>query len=423
MSVQKRKVTIGSVSRWILPKVWTIGSVTAAVLQVLQVTNIYFSFSSVTLTSVYFPKEYLQPQISFCFPIILVMNWDMVIEQHPDIIDDMNFTGLTPDQIREEVDAIPFLTDRRHKQALFTNGRHTMLINNLTYFATDLITICHQLDNATNLIKEVDCFEGENFLDVAFFKEDLICYGFSNQLIYDHYLATKVIGSNGVVQIFEFNPLLRGRIPLSYYSSKGQNELPYLGAGFPKSLSLTTYRHYTMTFDLYQNHHLPPPYDDNCRQYSRDGLMSQDDCFESCERNFTTKRFNALISGPTFDTRDDKLMELDMRAVTSITMAEEMEMDTIRTVCDEKCNQVECDENIVIPVTKSENANDHCLKMTIAVPPTPAKVAQFIPSMSTIGYIVQLGSIIGFWTGLSLFHVYELFESFISHFVSNHNRR
>ena len=411
-----KKLTLKQILRWLLPKLWLIGCLIGTLLQSTQVSEVYFSYVTVTLTSVHHPIIYDQPQVSFCFPIILVINWQDMIDNYPNIVSDMEFEGLSPDEIRKQVDEIPFLTVRRQRQANFTNRRESWLVNNLTLSANDLITKCYLLDNETYLINEIDCW---NKLDhAAFFKEDQICYGFSNQMIYEYFFAMKVLGSNGFIQSFDFNPMIRSSVmSLSYFISRDVDEIPFHGSGFAKMLSLTNYKDYSMTADKYLNKYLPPPYDTNCRDYDLSNFHSKGHCFESCERNGTIAKFDALIPGPTFDTKNGKLMKLNMRAVTDIKSEENNQIEIIQSYCGEACAQVECVENIMIPITKSVNPREGFMRITVGVPTTPTKVAQFVPNLSLTSYIVQLGSIIGFWTGLSLFHIYELIEGMIRHFI------
>lgn len=410
-----KKLTLSQILTWLLPKLWLIGCSIGTLLQSIQVSDIYFSYVTVTLTNVYHPTIYNQPQVSFCFPIILVINWQNTIDNHPNIISDMKFEGLSPDEIRKQVDEISFLTLRRQRQAMFTNGRESWLVNNLTFFANDLITKCYLLDNETYLISEVDCWE--KFGDTAFFKEDQICYGFSNQMIYEYFFVMKVLGSNGFIQSFDFNPMIQSKVmSLSYFTSRDFDGIPFHGSGFAKMLSLTSYKDYTMTADRYLNKYLPPPYDTNCRDYGLSNFNSKDDCFESCERNGTIAKYDALIPGPTFDTKNEKLMKLNMRAVTDMK-SEDDQIEMIESYCDEVCAQVECVENIIVPITNSLSPQEGFMKITVDVPTIPVKVAQFVPNLPLTSYIVQLGSIIGFWTGLSLFHIYELIEGMIKHFI------
>lgn len=411
-----KKLSLREILRWLVPKLWLLGCLIGTLLQSIQVSDVYFSYVTVTLTNVYHPTIYNQPQVSFCFPIILLINWQDVIDNYPNIISDMEFEGLSPDEIRKEVEKIPYLSVRRKRQAKFTNGRESWLVNNLTFFANDLITKCYLLNNETYLINEVDCWE--KFHCTAFFKEDQICYGFSNQMIYEYFFVMKVLGSNGFIQSFDLNHIIRSRaMSLSYFISRNVDDIPFHGSGFAKKLSLTNYKDYSMIADRYLNKYLPPPYDTNCRDYDLSNFRSKDDCFESCERNRTIAKYEALIPGPTFDTKNEKLMKLNMRAVSDMKPEEGDQIEMIESFCSGACAQVECVENIMVPVTKSVNPRDRLMKITVGVPTAPAKVAQFVPNLSLTSYIVQLGSIIGFWTGLSLFHIYELIEGMIRHFI------
>lgn len=397
--------------KWLLIQSWVVICIVGTIVQSFEVSKLYFTFQTVTMTVIYHRPIYKQPQISFCFPIILLVNWDEVSNNYPDIVAEMNYTNMSPSEMRDFADGIPHLTKRRNQQAKFTDGREAWLINNLTYFAKDLITDCSLLDNETNLVNKADCWT--SFVDSSFFKEDLICYSFSNHLIYDQFVATRVLGSNGIIQNFKFNQSIKSPVqPLSYFISNGVDQMPYHGFGFAKELGLVTYRDYTLSSALYRNIHLPPPYDTNCLDYESTEFHSADHCFETCERNATIVRFDALMPGPTFDTKDERLMKMKLRAVSRVSDEEWDEIVDIMEICAGKCSKVDCQENIIIPVLDSDNSASESMRMAISIPPSPARVAQFVPVLDLTRFIVQLGSVIGFWTGFSFLHFYIIIETF-----------
>lgn len=409
--------------KWLFGKLFLIVCMIGAALQSLEVSTIYFSYHTVTMTSVYFPTIYLQPQVSFCFPILLVTNFQSLIDHYPDIVDQMNLTGLTAAEMFNKSDSISFSSQRSKLQSAFTNDREAWLINNLTYFANDLVTNCNLLDPGTNLINEVDCWT--QFVDTSFFKGDNICYGFANLAEYDDFLAAKVLGSNRMIESFKFNSIIKSANQIfNYYQSDNNDEIPFHKSGFAQQLSLTDYKEYVMTTDRYLNYYLPLPYDTDCFDYDTIGFHSEDHCLESCERNLTIKKYNVLIPSPTFDTKSETLMKLKMRAGASMSPEEAEEFKKIHDICNGKCFWKKCKENIMIPQILSANVADgEFFRITIKLLTTPAKVATFVPTLPILSYLVQLGSITGFWLGFSIFSGYELFETVIINLIARKKGR
>lgn len=183
----------------------------------------------------------------------------------------------------------------------------------------------------------------------------------------------------------------------------------------------------------------PPPYDTNCRDYRRDGLVSKFSCTRKCINKFTVGHYNLIFYHHVVD-RDKYLIRnnssnssswlrlmtgsleyYDREYALNLTKSNHTrrnlryldgKVDNITKrikYCNDYCSRPDCETEYVIPLLLSINLYDEghkfsVVNVTLGIPREPVIVVRRNEWWSLMDFIVFSLSCINFWFGWCPLH-------------------
>jgi hypothetical protein len=174
-------------------------------------------------------------------------------------------------------------------------------------------------------------------------------------------------------------------------------------SGFYSHAPLTTHHglSFSMTYDTYEAHLLPPPFETKCFDYRQKGLPSRGDCYEACIRSEMLD-INGLVPHGVniFEDESRNILGLLDFCFNSTMKAVMRKVDKI---CDTKCNEKDCHSINHIPrqLTYTKTPR-HSYIMNVA-PQSPTVRASCQRMLTLPQYFTDLFSTFGFWLGISAF--------------------
>lgn len=177
-----------------------------------------------------------------------------------------------------------------------------------------------------------------------------------------------------------------------------------------------------VTYNEYRNILLPSPYETNCRDYKREGLTSQENCFESCLVSQYVKSVGSLYNDmPLYDNDDGVTWDTSRDMIKR--RANYAKKKTLVAQCLQECRQKDCSNVVYIPIVQSVTdglvSNNFYLDMS----PNPVIRAETIEQVTLIQYLTDAGSSLGFWFGMSVVGIAEIMRGLVSKMMRKNNQK
>lgn len=210
-----------------------------------------------------------------------------------------------------------------------------------------------------------------------------------------------VITSRGrILSHFRFNKLIQKRLGTTLYllAPSGQN---LKNRGSTKWLSLNLSKQaYRLTYNEYRSTLLPPPFTTKCRNYTKEGLNAKEGCFYACMRNLSLSMFGKLDPDNRIfpDEKEKPLLEFNR------------EYRGMQANCTQKCSQEECMSHCIVPLIIGTAAQGGIVQHPSQTPIIRSDCTQRVP---LIQFFTEAGSTLGFWFGLSIMDITQVFGNSI----------
>lgn len=172
------------------------------------------------------------------------------------------------------------------------------------------------------------------------------------------------------------------------------NDLEFLGEDFKGGFY--TIVDYTKT-DLFL---MPRPYVTQCRNYSGEGLVSQETCFARCLKAQCLKEYNALPARvPIYENEN-------------YTFLKDRTNETFNVQCQQKCSDIACEvHQIEYSVSSQRNIDGFgkVAQLFLSMPKRVRLKVIYIPKIDFWAFVTMFGSVFGLWFGFSALSLAEHF--------------
>lgn len=391
--------------------------------QVEQITENYFQYEAVTMTSVEYPEKFTVPAITFCNLEVEIINWDKLKATQPEIMSKLNLTSLSDEEIIDVIHKMNVFGKKDFQGSIFKDLDMKTRAS-LVYQFHELFGSCAIVEEDGTTIKVGNC---SKFFDIQTFHFTYyVCHSFdmiiedftinyldNNRaeivpgLLYFFYLTEKTIdiSSQALIMFNENNEYHR----LGYFHPLSIFELDQL---------ISLYYH------EYANDLLEAPYVTNCFKYKKadfrmDGeeITNRGSCYEMCLRNKSYKLLGSDMSFPgIFKFEETIEKEPGHKLMTVYELFRNESLVNIRNKlsheCDEICISPKCKETFFIPSLQSSKKFPVPLILTYTMQFPKMKIT-CKPKLNLIVFLTNVFSTLGFWVGLSLFGIANIVSDVI----------
>jgi hypothetical protein len=167
-------------------------------------------------------------------------------------------------------------------------------------------------------------------------------------------------------------------------------------------------RSFKMTYDSYEAHLLPPPFETKCIEYQKLGKGSRGDCYEKCLRRKLSKINGLVPQGVNIYPGEVNGLLAMGDLWTNHTIKSILRQVEIK--CDRKCHAKDCVSIFHIPkkLTTSKTAGNTYL-INIA-PQSPTVKATCLQMLTLTQFLTDLVSTFGFWLGISALGIFRFLK-------------
>lgn len=167
---------------------------------------------------------------------------------------------------------------------------------------------------------------------------------------------------------------------------------------------------------------LPPPYDTNCRDYRKEGLVSKVSCIKRCINSFTLKRYHMIFEDHVVDrdkymikessTNSSLLRPIPQNIKYLIDKSDHSELTpfqrdlkNIINSCKRVCSHADCHTDYITPFSKNMNHasqgkfNTSNIRIGILLSREPVIVVDTKAKLHLLDLVVYILSCLSFWFG------------------------
>lgn len=395
---------------------WVINCLIGNVVQLYWISSQYFRYDISTNVQLLTPDRIDIPTVTMCFDLIRVLKWSAMTEperQSVLIADGQNIFSQLEDlegnyTIRDIEKAV-FSTKDLIEGALLTQNLqstfNTSDMFRVTFKPRDLFRIVFLFNPVK---KNMDVIMDEKILEIRYFlRDNRMCYLFdvkqpswTSNLSYTAIRKQPIISQN-MLAVYGFEEATVWMLHDSIYilSAAGHSSRYDSNAflGLPMKLMTS----YTVTYNEYRSTLLPPPYATMCRNYSKEGLISKDGCYERCLRQLSLRSMRSLHSSlavfPNETSKSAPFMAMYAdKFANKIDKAQEVDNN-----CTEECSRRDCSTVLYIPRYLTSQRRTIKSTITQVVTLTPILQTNCLEQISLIQFLTDIASSLGFWLGMS----------------------
>jgi len=416
--------------------------------QIYNISYQYFSFEINTNVRLVIDKKVKPPSPTFCFATINTIKWDKLSKKQVDKI----FAGIYDFDETFDPNKDPLFVVSVVKNAsifelirLVSNTLDTISIPDLVdkYSLTPCdILNCDWVGVYHPKLNGLKFGTFDSMFDVNIYLRDVsICMSLElKQEIYDFIEFNNVkrqIIASYLISLLTFNPQA-----VEQLNSRGfnfmfeeRNRVSEGGMSSYLSLSIRSGQTFGITYDEYQENLLPPPFDTDCRDYSKEGFLGQDNCYEKCVRRESLKACGKIMPSliilpnetnpiiPSFEFA--KETGGISSSVLSGGKTVKQLFNQISQSCEESCMQRDCKIHSFFPklMTLDQNTGREDFGINNFIRHGPMTVATCLPQYSLIQFLTDVSSSLGFWFGISAWATLGYTKDMIAYFASQDTRK
>lgn len=420
---------IMSYSATIVKISWFLVCFAANLYQIQQISSDFFNYQIVTTIDVKFPETFHVPAITFCFFEAEIVNWDKLEQVKPDVKEKLNVSSLSDEEIIKKIKLMSFFVKKDYQGIMF-QGLDIKTRTSLLYQFHDLFGQCALVEKDGATIKFGNC---SDFFDIVTYHESYyVCHSFNFKT--DNF-TLRYLDSNRADVISGFLYFFRLTKKAVEIAAQGQiiyneNNM-YNRFGYFRFMFISELSHLiTMNYDEYANFLLPPPYVTKCLSYIEadikikrgdEEITDRGSCFESCLKNKSFHHLGSDVSFPPIYIFEDTIIKkpnLDVMTVYELTKNVSMVelKNKLSEECDNLCSSPNCDETLYVPVLRSSMEYPAPAILTYAMQ-SPKIKTTCEAKLSFIVFLTNVFSTFGFWIGLSLFSIVDVFTDFAMAFM------
>ena len=362
--------------------------------QTKEVSEIYFSYQTLTKIRFEFPERLAAPAVSICIKYQEIMDLKKYSKERKVDVRQRGFYH----RANYNVSDLFEFTPNPNETVSFCQTRRRSNSYNVRYFR-DGRKCAHNLFNITK-----------------YYYLDYICYKYVNtrlmksRISYHNYAVSPQLST--VMYGFTFSHRLKAANSIKLFAHSA-TKLPYrsllistvVDRGIDRRTGIARQSKFAATFTIMTEDRLPPPYDTKCFNYSTVGHDSEIDCRQECIKNQTITQLGKI----PFSTIQERPIEMkhlshnDVR-IENITRV----VKKIEEFCHLKCSKCDCQIRAILTEKNiDEGDNSEQFKhfsLWMLVPTKPFVHVAFHPVMNFIEYLTLCLSTLSTWLGISFFH-------------------
>lgn len=421
---------------------WFIICIIGSILQVIEVSNIYFSYKITTLVTMSYPPLITRPSLTVCFYTVEIYDWDKVNLSDLVELEKIGLINATQIMVSKEIlkkvqtqvrnDGFGEMID--YTGIVNSNSTASQVMSRSLNFTT-LIKGCYEISNIDYMYhSDKKC---SNFKETTYVREMQKCIRIDSLLRsqeYKYMLLNQIV-SQGFFYQFKVNGKYSGRISNVMYSFGpvgGFLRNGYIRQVMKETLSVSI----ILTYSIYRSQLLPEPFETACINYKNylnkehfvlknfkhpkpkvddyrnykynfdpKSILHRGDCWEECVKINSVKYFGKISPGVsvTSDIEIPMMSQFELEDDKNIFNFDR----EIKTKCNDKCKWQECDSSYFIPQIVSSKVREvegtKAQKVIVHVMTQPVTHTVAVQKMNFVEYISYIATAIGFWLGLTVY--------------------
>ena len=363
----------------ILSRTFSLVCLTGFLVQVQQVSEVYFRFETTSSIVYQFRETDYYQSIMYCPRFKELIDYKRLKELGKSFSEESledYLRGLSSLAIKDILELTPSESQAIHK-CMVRVGRMS----------------------SVTIMKQKEC--EEYFKVIKSVHGEKVCYTFKPSFWVNYtvrHVASSLTHTNAVYEIYAHPSIARGVVaffissPINFYGNSKDplHSVPFQALG-------QNHKHFLeLRFAVYGDsitiHRLPPPFDTNCSPG-----YNQETCYEDCLIDY----FKAINRLPWSGFHRQKL---DMKMLNPIDLENKTIARFVETSfekCDSRCKiKTECLTQF--SRTTLQEYKERFLTLSSMLPTVPHMSLYAAPFLNLVQYIVQIGSSFGMWFGLSI---------------------
>lgn len=413
-----------------LKVIWFLVCIAGNIYQITKISSGYLEYQIFSTINVNFPYSLEAPSMGICFYETQIADLDMLESVNPSFKEDLNISSLTNEEIIHELKH-QGLVEKRKFQGIMFKGLDLKTRSQVTYNFTDLFSHCLLVkpDGARQVFG--NCSSLFDIVSYHFLYTNCYSFNLKTDLTLEFLRSNRAETINGFLYYFMLTPLAVNITSEALFFYNTNNE--YSRMGYFRYLFLSELENLiSLSYEEFSNSLLPPPYVTRCINYTSDVQMQEyqitdrGSCYEACLKYKSSQILGSktllpgiFVFGDTFenDTETEILDVLQLYAnETLIDMK-----DNLSAECDKLCVSPSCQETFRVPTLRSsiEYAVPCVLTYVLQSPKIDTTCD---PKLSFVVFLTNIFSTFGFWIGLSLYSIIDIFADFIGEIMNRFNK-
>ena len=425
----------------ILRLMWLVVCVLGTCLQVFHISSEFFAYKISTRVELVINDVIEVPTISFCFEMTNLIKWkELTKQERISILHFKNETNITSyDAINETPDSLEdiysFVNDTQISYSLY---RNSMTMNMSRYFQVT-VNLKNVLHNYW-LYFEEPVPEGtsddllpnkyrETFLKMwQTMNGRMKCLSMQRREQFINVINNNVLGhprwpTNIYFQVFHHG-MNNSQSIFSMIIMLTPGKKP-LTKDIPQLIMSESAR-MKISWQAFESILLPKPFKTQCLNYSTLGFLSRGDCFEKCMIKSMDKETNGTTLPLGVQVHDGEEIAKSFLSYGQLNSPEiinnqnetwEKLIERIKNTCEMRCQAKDCMSMTYNAISWEKMKRDKpAVGFTIPFTPTISSSAQ--EAISLIQFLTDVGSALGFWSGISAFGVFDLLQKLVTTLLS-----
>lgn len=413
-----------------LKVIWFLACLAGNIYQITEISSDYLAYQIVTTINVNFPYSLQAPSMGVCFFENQIADLDVLESVNPSFREELNISSLTNEEIIDEIKR-QGLAEKRKFQGIMFKGLDLKTRSQVTYNFTDLFSRCLLVkpDGARQVLGNCSSLFNIVFFHFLYYN----CYSFNlkTDLTLEFLRSNRAETIMGFLYYFMFTPLavnVTSEALFFYNTNNDYNRMGYFRYLFLSELGNLI----SLSYEEFSNSLLPSPYVTHCINYTSDVRMQEyqitdrGSCYEACLKYKSGKVIGpkTLLPGIfVFEDRFENDTETEILDVFQLYSNETLidMKDSLSAECDKLCVSPACQETFRVPTLRSsiEYAFACCLTYLLQSPKIETTCEA---KLSFVVFLTNIFSTFGFWVGLSLYSIIDIFADFIGGIYNRFNR-
>ena len=422
--------------------IWVVICVLGTCLQVYRICSEYFAYKISTRVELVVKDIMKVPTMSFCVEVTYLVKWKSMT--HQERVSWLHFKNGTNITVYDAINETPQTLDKIHEtlvkdsKTYYTVLHNSMRMNISRYFevTVDLKNILNDFwmyfEDPVHEGSKQDMLEindRETFLEIWQTMNGRIkCLSMQRKEQFINVINNNVLGhprwpTNIYFQVFHHG-MNNSQSIFSMIIMLTPGKKP-LTKDIPQLIMSESAR-MKISWQAFESILLPKPFKTQCLNYSTLGFLSRGDCFEKCMIKSMDKETNGTTLPLGVQVHDGEEIAKSFLSYGQLNSPEiinnqnetwEKLIERIKNTCEMRCQAKDCMSMTYNAISWEKMKRDKpAVGFTIPFTPTISSSAQ--EAISLIQFLTDVGSALGFWSGISAFGVFDLLQKLVTTLLS-----